>query len=491
MMNPDSIAASLLDQAREMLIFVDPATLEIRAANAAAERALGYARGELIGRAITDIECALTDVFFWEEVRQTGMAEAHEVEGLYQRADGGTLNVTKSITPAAGGLVIRAQDAVEQKRAEEEFAHLTSQLRATLEATADGILVIDRDGCIANMNRRLARLWQFPEDLLRAQEGATLLAWMCAQPADGSEVLAALARRGADDGETFDTLRFGDGRVFECKSRPARNREQIIGRVLCFTDVTERFRTEQALVAARDAAAAANRSKSEFLAMMSHEIRTPMNGIIGMGTLLEMTELDEEQQEYVTTIRSSGEALLTIINDILDYSKIEARKLQLERVGFCLADMFGDLRRLFMSKVRESGVALHIQVDDDVPDALEGDAGRLRQILLNLVGNAFKFTAHGEVAVAVRCLSRHDETASLRFDVRDTGIGIGAEKIASIFAPFEQADMSTTRRYGGTGLGLTICRLLCELMHGEIGVDSVQGAGSNFWFTVRLGLPAQ
>ncbi|MBS1189365.1 MAG: multi-sensor hybrid histidine kinase [Rhodocyclaceae bacterium] len=484
-----SLARLMLDHAQPMMLLVEPPGLRIIVANRAVEQTLGYSGEELLARAITDIESSLQDVFYWEDVRNGLYVDIEAQEGLYLRADGSMVPVRKWIRvidhEGAALLLVQATDIRDERRVEDDLAQTTSQLRATLESTGNGILVIDWKGRVASMNRLFGRMWQLPDELLLGQNDEAILQFIADQVADGE---ACLGRFHAiiDAQEREDVLQLQDGRVFQCKSRPQYLGEHIIGRVFGFNDITEYMRIEQELMAACQQAESANRAKTDFLAMMSHEIRTPMNGVVGMTSLMLDTPLNPQQRRYLETIRSSSDALLSIINDILDFSKIEARKLVLEPIDFNLLALLEDLSDFFGLRAAEKDIEFTCDVAPEVPVLLKGDPGRIRQIITNLIGNSIKFTHAGTIALLVSRWREREGRVVLQFEVKDTGIGIPEDRIGDIFLPFEQADSSTTRNYGGTGLGLAITRQLVELMGGCIEVDSEEGVGTTFRFTLDL-----
>ncbi len=372
-----------------------------------------------------------------------------------------------------------------RRRVEEK----TEALRATVESTADGILVANSKGRIVAFNQKFVEMWRIPEQLMSTGDVAQFRNFLVGQLNDGEGFLAKVRELYAHpDAQSDDTLMFKDGRIFERHSEPQRVKGHNVGRVWGFRDVTERNRANEELERAKRAAEVANRAKSEFLANMSHEIRTPMNGVIGMTELALGTDLTGEQREYLETVNSSAGALLTVINDILDFSKIEAGKFQIERVEFNLIDSLEDIVRAFAVQAHQKHLELVCDIRPEVPELVLGDPTRLRQILTNLLGNALKFTIHGEIELRVDVAARDQSarTTDVHFSVRDTGIGIPAEKHRLILDAFTQADAGTTRQFGGTGLGLTISTRLVEMMGGRLWFSSEVHIGSVFEFAVPV-----
>jgi PAS domain S-box-containing protein len=379
-----------------------------------------------------------------------------------------------------------------EKRVDERTAELRKErefIGNVFDVVPAIIFVKDVEGRFVLVNRALGELYGLRAETMVGKKHCELSDVKSEDEAyrrDDEEVL----RTGRDKfipEETFTNSK-GEVRWVQTVKRMLRTpdgKKQVLGVAL---DITARKKAEMEMLRAKEAAEAANRSKSEFLANMSHEIRTPMNGIIGMANLLLDTKLDSEQREFTQTIATSSEALLTILSDILDISKIEAGKLRFEHIPFNVRDVVESTVDLLAARAHEKNLQISCFVRKEVMEGVEGDPTRLRQVLLNLIGNAIKFTDTGSVQMNVARVSESDGVQLLRFEIVDTGIGIPLGVQARLFQAFTQADGSTTRKYGGTGLGLYISKQLIEMMRGEIGVSSAPGMGSRFWFTVELPL---
>ncbi len=631
---PSGLCAPLVDQAPDALMVIDPQGLLVLV-NVAMERLFGFDREELLGQPCTallpaDFHSCLAgireDFAADRETRQAG----EDLRLYCRRKDGSEFPAEVHFGPLNDGdnLLVAAsvRDVSHRKRSENELREALSLLNATLESTADGILVVSVDGKIAGANQQFATMWRIPDELLESHDDDRVMGFVLDQLVDASAFVEKVHELYADvEAESNDVLAFRDGRTFERYSRPQRVGDRIVGRVWSFRDVTSRRQAEEQarealaqlasadarfrslvestddsivsttpdgtvtswnaaaerlfgysreeivgqpldllvpergaagsaeilrlapsegplrrrleaewlrkdgssvpvsvtvspiqdagtvigvsaiirditeararqleLVEARAAALEASSAKSDFLATMSHEIRTPMNGVIGLTGLLLDTPLDEVQHRYATGVRGAGEALLRIVDDILDFSKLEAGKLTLEQVAFVPRQLIDELVVLLVDQARAKGLSFVAECAPEVPEVVVGDPGRLRQVLINLAGNALKFTSVGTITVRVNVLTfpATDEDSVLVFEVSDTGIGIDPATQARLFEPFSQADASTTRRFGGTGLGLAISRRLVTTMGGELTLTSTPGVGSAFAFTLPVSTTA-
>jgi PAS domain S-box-containing protein len=598
----------------------------VRRVNRAECRMLGYQQAEILGKPGWLFVAPAAQAESQRAIREklSGQRPLAPFEREFARRDGSVLvlqvyeTIIRDHAGKLRGIRTALLDISKRKQAEKDLRESASLLEATLEATADGILVVDLDGKIVSHNQRFLDLWRIPPAMAVVRKDSIVLSSVESQLKDPAQFRRAVADTYADPAkESLDFLEFIDGRFFERNSRPQKVGDEIVGRVWTFrdltahrhalqdlraseerwqlvlqgnndglwdwnartnevvhsarwkqilgyqehelpsstlewesrvhpddlarvqgqlqdyldrktrsytteyrirardgtykwvlargqalwdeagqpvrmvgshSDITERKLAEEALLRARDAAEAGNRAKSEFLANMSHEIRTPMAGVLGMIDLVLSTGITQQQKEYLDIAKESAGSLLLLLNEILDLSKIEAKRLELTPGAFSIRESVEGAVRLFAVRAQEKGLALTTTVAEDVPDLLVGDALRIRQILLNLVGNAIKFTDSGSVAVRLMVQSRTGSTILVRVEVADTGIGIPADKHELVFDRFWQADGSMSRRHMGSGLGLTISAHLVDLMGGGIGLRSEDGRGSTFFFTLPLEL---
>ena len=455
---------------------------------------LGYESGEIIGKESHSLihhsrgdgspypaeECPIC------RANAAGIG-CHVDNELLWRKDGSSFATEFSSYPIIengifGGAVVTFSDITERKRAEER----RRMLERAIDQCPITIVITDPHGIIEFVNPHFTSLTGYSAEEAIG-ENPRLLKTDQTPPEVFTDLWSTISEGHTWEGEFVNKGRDGS-RFWERAVISAMLDET--GAITHFLavkeNITEKKKILAELAAARDKAEAATQAKSQFLATMSHEIRTPMNGVIGMTALLLDTELTEEQRSYAEIVNRSGENLLSLINDILDFSKIEAGRLDMEVIDFDLRTTLEDTTEMLTFRAHDAGLDLVCHIDPAVPVYLKGDPGRLRQIVTNLAGNAVKFTHEGEVVIGAALESDNGETVTIRFTVRDTGIGIPQSRLAAVFEPFTQADGSTTRKYGGTGLGLAICKQLSELMGGEIGIESEEGKGSTFWFTAKF-----
>ena len=461
-------------------------TLKFLAVNEAAIQHYGFSRQEFLAMTIADIRPE-------EDIPALLETTAKRIDGLqeaktwrHRKKDGTNIDVEivghELDFQGTEAELVTSHDVSERKQAE----RTANLLAAIVDSSQDAIISTSLDAIINSWNKGAERLFGYCSEIAIGQS-ITLIV-----PSDRRDEEATILERlkRGEWIEQYETVRVRkDGTPLHVALTISPVKDgtgRIVGASKIARDITERKQGEEALRQAKDAAEASSRAKSEFLANMSHEIRTPLNGIMGMTDLTLGTEINAEQREYLDTVKLSADSLLVVINDILDFSKIEAGKVDLELADFNLRDCLESTLKILAFRADEKGLELLCEIAPEVPEVVRGDSSRLRQIVTNLVGNAIKFTNEGEVIMKVEVASQADDERTLQFTVSDTGIGIPQEKQALIFDPFSQADTSTTRKFGGTGLGLTISARLIRLMGGKIWLESEVGGGTHFFFTVQM-----
>ncbi len=479
--------------------------------NSGAERMLGYSASEMVGKETPVIFHLASELqeraqslseHFGRPVEGVdifvGLArkgEYEEREWTYVRKDGGRLIVSIVVTAvqdAKGkitGYLGVAQDITQRKQAESNLLLLTERLSLATDVAALGVWEWDVANSAMAWDATMDQIYGFSLATTNPYKQWSSSVYPDDLPAAEGALKKVMDTKGRASVEFRIIRPDGAMRHLAAAEGVVLDENGNVSRVIGINiDITDRKQAETDLQRAKEGAEAANRAKSEFLANMSHEIRTPMNGIMGMTDLVLDSELNEEQREYLATVKTSADSLLTVINDILDFSKIEAGKIDIESLDFSLHDTLETTLKTLALRAHEKGLELVCEIAPEVPEAVRGDASRLRQVIVNLLGNAIKFTQEGEVALKVQLESKEKDDCLLHFMVSDTGIGIPNEKLKLIFDPFSQADSSTTRHYGGTGLGLTISTRLIEKMGGIVWVESEVGRGTQFHFTIRLGV---
>lgn len=462
----------------EMFIFANPA----------AEKIFGVGRGQLLGRSIADFldEENLETVRRMTARRLKGARDSYLLD--VAAADGvqRTIRVTAVPQKNSAGKVVGAygifRDVTAEVSAQRQLARSEKILRAIIESTADGILVIGQGGEVLHFNSQFLRIWHIPEERARRDNDSQLLQLARKRVADPDAFLRRVQELYRSSEKAFDVFTMADGRTIERYSQPLLLEGKIMGRVWSFRDVTD---YTEACRAAEQAA----RLKSDFVATISHEIRTPLNGILGMTQLALESGSSTELREFLEASLESAQGLRRLLDDVLDFSRLESGRLEIRPWEFSLRDKLMACVEPYSLQARQKGLGFTVEIGEEVPARIEADADRLCQVVDNLLSNALKFTSQGGIGLAVGLAEASTSGPILQVTVSDTGIGIAPEDQARVFSSFTQLDRVPVRRAGGAGLGLSICRRLVEAMGGQISVYSEPGRGSRFTFTVPVGRP--
>ena len=437
-----------------------------------------------------------------EMTRKTGLDNLEEIQLNVQTYGNNELKVfEKSLKEMVQKLLLEREKRLEmfqnqQHYLEEEVSRRTQEIarnetlfRTTIESVNNGILVVDDKGKVTHCNRRFKEMWQIPEEVIQTEDDSQFLQCVLQQLANPDAFLEKVQALYTTETTDSDLIHFKDGKVFARYSQPMMRNNQVEGRIWSFDDVTDQMHTQQALRHAKDEAESANQAKSEFLANMSHELRTPLNAILGFSQIVSRSQnLNAEDQNNLQIINRSGEHLLSLINDVLDMSKIESGRISLNKSSFDLYHMLDDVKEISKMQFDQKGLYLRFETEPDVPQFVRTDETRLRQVLVNLLSNAAKFSDEGGVTVRTTCInnpSDSNETLHVRFEVEDTGVGIDPAHMERIFDPFIQGKAGVISGEG-TGLGLPISRKITQMMNGDLRVESSLGHGSRFTVDIQV-----